>query len=66
MHQDKEPLVFHAGRIVDTYQELESPRIDKICFYEMIVRPQTARETDLGGNCLIQRRWGHFPHVLLG
>ena len=66
MRQGKEPLVSHASRIVDTCQELESPRIDRICFYGRIVRLRSATEIDLAENCLMQRRCGHFPHVLLG
>ena len=66
MRQGKAPLVSHASRIVDICQELESPRIDRICFYGRIVRLRSATEIDLAEDCLMPRRWGHFPHVLLG
>ena len=66
MRQGKEPTVSHASHIVDTCQELASPRFDRICFCERIVRLRSATEIDLADNCFVQRRWGHFPHVLLG
>ena len=69
MLQGKELLASRASRIEDTCRELEGPRIDRICFYERIVRLRYAKEIDLAENCLIERRWGrwgHFPNVLLG
>ena len=72
MLQGKGLLASRASRIEDTCRELESPRIDRICFYERIVRLRYAKQIDLAENCLRERRWGHwgrwghFPNVLLG
>ena len=65
MRQGREPLEFHASHIEDTCQELENPRIDRICFYGRIVRLRSARETDLAEGCSRKRHWGHVPYVLL-
>ena len=65
MLQGKELLASRASRIEDTCQELESPRIDRIYFYERTVRLRFARGIDLGESCLGERRWGHFPEMLL-
>ena len=55
MRPGKELLVSHASRIEDTCQELESSRIDRICFYGRIVRLRSATGIDLVEDCLIQR-----------
>ena len=63
--RDKELLASRASRIGDTCQELESPRIDKNYFYERTVRLRSARGIDLAEDCLRERRWEHFPEMLL-
>ena len=52
MLQGKELLASRASRIEDTCQELESPRIDRIYFYEKTLQLRSARGTDLAENCL--------------
>ena len=65
MLRGKELLASRASRIEDTCQELESPRIDKIYFYEKTVRLRSVRGIDLAENCLGERHWGHLPELLL-
>ncbi len=61
----KELLASRASHIEDTCQELENPRIDRIYFYERIVRLRSARGIDLAADCLGERHWGHIPEMLL-
>ena len=65
MLRGKELLASRASRTEDTCQELESPRFDRIYFYERIVRLRSARGIDLAANCLEERRWGHYPEMRL-